>query len=145
MICYVPSCCLTREITAAGVFCWSWLSNLPLFSRELLYLNLSYSLLAAVNAGGIFDSQSIQSALIKPDRYSAPSMDQQSFRGCPDVLYQKVEEFIAELSQKTKGERLSTLLYSSHYYYSSRNDILEGLNVWLRFLANQLKVLFGLY
>ena len=140
-ICYAPSRCLSKEVMAAGAFCWGWLSNLPEFPKDLLYLNLSYSILLATNAGGIFDSKSIQSALVGSDRENSRVMDQQEFVGCPEVMHQKVNEYTARLLHKIRTDRLSTLSYSEHYYYTSRDDVLEGLNVWLKFIENQLKVI----
>ena len=104
-----------------------------------MYQNLSYSLLIAINAGGIFDSHSIQSALIGSDQHTSSVMDQKEFKGCPEVFQEKIDEFTSRLLHKLKTDRLSALLYSEHYYNTSRDDVLEGLNGWLKFIMNQLK------
>ena len=140
-ICYTPNFILTKETMGAGLFCWSWLSNIQSFPRGSLLLHLSNALLIGINAGGIFDSQSITCSLLSNNTYNSIFMDGFDNKQNNDVFFQKAENYTNQLLQRVPRDRLSTILYSEHYYYINRENILEGWKLWLKFLNNQLKVI----
>lgn len=139
-ICYTPNFVLTKETMNAGLFCWSWLSNIRSFPRGSLLLHLSNAILIGLNAGGIFDSQSIICSLLSTNTYNSIFMDGFDKKQNNDVFFLKAENYTNQLLQRVPSDRLSTILYSEHYYYINREDVLEGLKCWLKFLNNQLKV-----
>ena len=145
IICCAPSYCLNSDTIAAGSFCWSWISVFPSFSRSSLYLNLRYSLLIAINTGGIFESNSIQSSLI-PDRiYSSSVLEFQKQNDTLEMSSKHVSQFMDEISEKIDGDIFSNITYNELNCYFSRDVILEGLDIWLKFIMNQIKVILFIY
>lgn len=140
-ICNAPSYCLNKEMLAAGTFCWSWLSVMPEVSRESLYMNLRYSLLLSLNAGGIYESTSIQSALIADSSFVSDVMDCPKKKPLDRITNRRGESFMRLLfPRKVAGDRLSNLTYDEYGHNLSRENILEAFELWLKFLTNQVKV-----
>jgi len=143
-ICYAPSYCLTKEIMSAGTFCWNWISTIPEFSAESLYRNLSYSLLLSLNSGGIFETKSVQSNFLFTDRKKmSPMLESSEIKGFPDIFKQQIELFASQVAPKIRSDRLSTLTYDEISCNFSREETLEGLCIWLKFIMNQLKNIIG--
>ena len=141
VICCAPSYCLTNEIISAGSFCWSWISVIPEFSQSSLYLNLRYSLLMSINAGGIFDTSSIQSSLILDKIHTSIVLEFPRQRKFVEPLNRQANKFIREIPKEINTDVFGNLTYDEHSYNFSRDNLLEGFDVWLRFLVNQMKVL----
>jgi len=142
VICCAPSYSLSNEIISAGTFCWSWISVIPELYKGSLYLNMRYSFLVALNTGGIFESNTIQSSLIPDAKYDSLVLEFPKSPPSNQVLEKVASGFIKQMSKDVIGDAFSALTCDEHNYNLSRDALLGGFDSWLRFLRNQLKVLF---
>lgn len=142
VICCAPSYSLNNEILSAGTFCWSWINVIPEFNKSTLYLNTRYSLLLALNAGGIFDSSSIQSLLVPDASYNSLVLEFPQAPECSQVLGGVASRCARQTSKEILGDAFAILTYDEHGCNLSRDSVLGAFDAWLRFLRNQLKVFF---
>jgi hypothetical protein len=103
---------------------------------------MRYSFLIALNAGGIFESNSIQSSLIPNADYDSLVLEFLKPPPSNQVLGKAVNDFIKQMPKDVIGDAFSALTYEEYNYNLSRNTLLGGLDSWLKYLRNQLKVLF---